>query len=161
MILRSSPGVFKWGHVFQRGDLPIYIMDAVGSPFSPFKVTYTILFQPKLHNTDGQHRQDHLTKIWPCDRIPVQADIGEYYGTGCAGEGGQPGQWFVEWTIQEYLDGPLQADRFGFEVFNTAEFCPRHHHLGHEHERREHEWLENQWGWDRDRDCRCGGRRRL
>lgn len=149
----SSPGVFKWGHTFQRGDLPIYVADSVGSPFSPYAIRYTLLFQSKCSTC--------ITKVWPCGRMPVQADIGEYYGTGCAGEGGQPGQWFIEWTLQEYFDGPLMTDRFGFEVFNTADFCPQPHQYsgapvpppvwgegcnsGHANQKHS--------------NCRCGGRR--
>lgn len=154
MIVKSSPGVFKCGHLFQRGDLPIYIVDGAGSPFSPYSIKYTLLYHPKPREHHGPHCS-HLIKVFPCHRMPVQADIGEYYATGYAGEGGQSGQWYVEWVFQEYFEGPLQEDRFGFEVFSPAEF---HHNPcrpdGHHHGERE--WLEREWG--PGYHC-CGGRR--
>jgi len=144
VIVKSSPGVFKCGHLFQRGDLPIYIVDGSDSPFSPYSIKYTLVYHQNL-------------KVYPCYRVPVQADVGEYYATGYAGEGGQPGQWYIEWTIQEYFQGPLQEDKFGFEVFSPAEYSSpscRQGLPGYEH--REHEWLEREWG---PRYHCCGGRR--
>lgn len=145
VIVRSSPGVFKCGHLFQRGDLPIYVTDGFGSPFSPYSIKYTLFYS----------YCNRLIAVFPCNRIPVQGDIGEYYATGYAGEGGQPGQWYIEWVLQEYFDGPLQGDRFGFEVFSPAEFqqnpCrPNGYQNG------ERAWLERQWG--PGYHC-CGGRR--
>ena len=91
MIARStSPGVFKWGQVFQRGDLPIFITDLANNPVSPFKVTYTLFYVGS-----GCARQ-----VGPADRVPVQADVGEYYVSGVAGECAQPGDWLVEWSTR-------------------------------------------------------------
>lgn len=145
MTVKSSPGVFKCGYLFQRGDLPIYIVDRVNSPFSPYSVKYTLIYQ-----TSSQE----LLKVFPCNRMPVQADIGEYYATGYAGEGGQPGQWYIEWTLQEYFQGPIQEDRFGFRVFSPAEF--QQHPCGPDYGQLTHEWLEREWG--PGYPC-CGGRR--
>lgn len=153
MIAKSSPGVFKCGHLFQRGDLPIYIVDRNGFPFSPYHINYTLLYHhwSKYHEP---HYQDFL-KVYPCHRVPVQANVGEYYATGYAGEGGQPGQWYVEWVLQEYFQGPLQEDRFGFRVFSPADFRHPPCNRGVP-EHREHEWLEREWG--PGYPC-CGGRR--
>lgn len=115
MIAKASPGVFRYGQLFQRGDLPIFITDTVGSPFDPFSIRYTLLYQPK----DAQC----LVKAGACGRTPVKADTGEYYATGYAGECGQPGQWYIRWCIQEYFDGPLTTQEFGFSVYDTAAFC--------------------------------------
>jgi len=115
MIARStSPGVFKWGQVFQRGDLPIFITDLANNPVSPFKVTYTLFYVGS-----GCARQ-----VGPADRVPVQADVGEYYVSGVAGECAQPGDWLVEWKYQESFSSPCIADRMGFKVFNTAQYLP-------------------------------------
>jgi hypothetical protein len=59
-----------------------------------------------------------------CHKIPVQAAPGEYYATGCAGECGQPGQWFARWLVQEYFQGPFLEEQFGFAVFDTAAYFP-------------------------------------
>jgi hypothetical protein len=115
VIVRSSTGVFRWGQVFQRGDLPIYITDADGSPLDPFSVVYTLSYLPKNSACARQ--------VGPCQRYPVKADVGEYYVTGIAGEFGQPGDWYVNWTLQEYFEGTLLSETFGFKVFNTATYC--------------------------------------
>lgn len=123
MIARStSPGVFKWGQVFQRGDLPIFIMDGANNPVSPYRVTYTIFFL----GSSCLPRQ-----VGPADRVPVQADVGEYYVSGVAGECAQPGEWLVEWKYQEAFDSPIIADRMGFKVFNTAQYLPPTTFRGH------------------------------
>lgn len=114
MDAKASPGVFRNGHTFQRGDLPIYITDGVGSPFDPYSVRYTVFYQPK--------ESRNLAQVGPSDRVPVKADLGEYYATGYAGESGQPGQWYIRWTLQEYFGGPLVTQEFGFSVFDTASF---------------------------------------
>jgi hypothetical protein len=124
MIAKSSPGVFRNGQVFQRGDLPIYITDTYGNPLDPYSVTYTLLFQPKKHYVDRPAVPLHSLVAGACGRTPVKAAIGEYYVTGCAGGCGQPGQWYARWVIQEYFQGPLMEETFGFEVFDTAQYFP-------------------------------------
>jgi hypothetical protein len=124
MIIKSSPGVFRWGHVFQRGDLPLYITDSSGNPLDPYSVKFTLLYLPRKQYQDRPAVPNHALVAGACSRNPVQAAIGEYYATGCAGESGQTGQWFVRWIVQEYSQGPLLEDQFGFEVFDTAQYFP-------------------------------------
>lgn len=108
-----AKGVFKWGHVFQRGDLPIYVTDLTGNPLGPYSITYSMYY----------HDNGTRVRVGPSGRIPVQADVGEYYVTGVAGQCGQPGDWCVEWVIQEYSDSPLVSETYCYKVFNTAEYC--------------------------------------
>lgn len=115
MIANSTPGILRWGQVLQRGDLPIFVTDAAGNPLDPYSITYTLFFQEK-NAACPRH-------VGPCRRVPVKADVGEYYVTGIAGECGQPGDWYVEWTLQEYFEGTLMAERFGFKVFDTSAYC--------------------------------------
>lgn len=112
--VRFSPGVFVWGHVFQRGDLPLYIQDATGNPASPSIVQYTMFRYVKGNPNPVQ--------VGPCGRTPVTADLGEYYATGVAGECGQPGDWFVQWVYQEAFDSQKVEAIFPFKVFNSADF---------------------------------------
>lgn len=110
----SSPNVFSWGHVFQRGDLPLYMADAAGNPIAPARVSYTLLYYPRNGSC--------CTTIGPEGRTPVQADLGEYYVSGVAGEGGQPGDWSVLWLYQETFDGPEVEVPFHFKVFESSQF---------------------------------------
>lgn len=108
----SSPGVFPWGYVFQRGDLPIYITDPAGNPSSPAVITYTLFYYPKGSGCAFQ--------AGPSNRTPVTAGVGSYYVSGVSGECGQPGRWFVQWNWQETIDSPAHQDIFGFVVFDSA-----------------------------------------
>lgn len=165
MIIRSSPGVFRWGQVFQRGDLPIFITDNAGNPLDPHKITYNLLYQPRRHHNlcsappshhsghfPGHHSgfPNHAVVAGPCHRIPVQAALGEFYVTGCAGQGGQPGQWFVRWVIQEFFQGTLMSETFGFDVFDTARYFPPNVGMAGRVSGRCHGGRS--WNWDRDGD---------
>lgn len=122
---KHSPGIFKMGHVFQRGDLPLYVMDNAGNPVSPQKVTFTIY---------RYDRNGTAVQIGPADRTPVNVGVGEYYVTGIAGDcGGQPGDYFVKWTYQYNLSSPLTSDVMGFKVFNPSDYLCK---------------TEGKWGWD-------------
>lgn len=115
MGTRPSPGVFRFGQVFQRGDLPIFITDESTNPVSPYKITYTLYYVPPTGCAYPSGVKD---------RIPVQADVGEYYVSGVVGQCGQPGNWYVEWKYQASSDGVWISDKMGFKVFNTAAYCP-------------------------------------
>lgn len=111
-----SPGVFRWGHVFQRGDLPNFVTDMAGYPANPYKLTFTLFYYPKGACCP--------MRVGPIDRTPVNADIGEYYVSGVAGQCGQPGDWYVEWKLQEAFGSQVSTDLFGFKVFDTAQYLP-------------------------------------
>jgi len=111
-----GPGMFKPGHVFQRGDLPIWISDLAGNPFGPAVITYTL-----YHYEAGC--PDPI-QAGAADRRPVNAGLGEYYVSGIAGEFGQPGDWFVRWTYQETLDSPETEDIYPFKVFDSSQVDP-------------------------------------
>lgn len=114
MICRPSYGVFRWGQVLQRGDLPLFITDDTGNPASPFKVQYGLFYYPAKAHCPQQ--------VGPCDRTPVMADVGEYYASAVI-SCGQPGDWFIEWRYQEVFEGPWVACRQGFKVFNPSAYC--------------------------------------
>jgi hypothetical protein len=110
-----GPSIFKYGHVFQRGELPIYISDLSGNPVSPAIVTYTI-FRYEAGNPNP-------IQVGAADRTPVNAGIGEYYVSGVAGEFGQPGEWFVRWRYQADIDSPVTEDYYPFEVLDTSQLA--------------------------------------
>jgi len=114
MTATSSPGVFRVGHVFQRGDLPLFVTDLAGNAVTPYKVTFTIFYQS---SGDVCARQ-----VGPSDRTPVQAAIGEYYVSGVAC--GQSGQWYVEWKLQEGASTSLVSERMGFQIFDSSRLSP-------------------------------------
>ena len=111
----SSPGVFRFGHVFQRGDLPLYITDLSNNPMSPYSVKYTMFYYPKNSQCS--------VRVGAEGRTPVTTGVGEYYATGVAGQCGQPGEWYVEWLIQESFDSPVVKECFRFKVFDTSQYC--------------------------------------
>lgn len=115
MANSSSPGVFRFGHVFQRGDLPIYITDLADNPMSPYLVRYTMYYWPK-----GSQSK---IRVGAEDRTPVNTGVGEYYATGVAGQCGQPGDWCVEWKIQESFGSPMVTEVFNFKVFDSSQYC--------------------------------------
>lgn len=113
-VVRFSPGIFVWGHVFQRGDLPLFIRDPAGNPASPFKVTYTLFYYIKGLVTPVQ--------VGPEGRTPVTADLGEYYVSAVGGEGGQTGDWYVRWTWQESFGSQEVELAFPFKIFDSSQF---------------------------------------
>jgi hypothetical protein len=104
---KSSIRTLRLGQMLQRGDLGIWITQIGKGAISPYRVTYT-LYQglpgcvPKL--------------IGPSDRYPAQGDIGEYYATGIAGDGGQPGRWRIVWRYQLTYGGPVLEEAMCFMI---------------------------------------------
>jgi hypothetical protein len=112
----GSSGVFRWGQVFQRGDLPLYVTDVAGNPLGPYSVTYTMLYHPKTSPC--------VQRVCPEGRTPVQVDVGEYYASGIAGRCGQSGEWCIEWKLQEFFGGPFTTATYCFSVFDVSAYCP-------------------------------------
>jgi hypothetical protein len=111
----TSPGVFNYGQVFQMGDLPIYITDLANNPLGPYLVKFTMYYYPK--------NSQCAVRVGAEDRTPVNVGVGEYYATGVAGQCGQPGDWYIEWKIQEAFDSTLVKECFRFKVFDSAQYC--------------------------------------
>lgn len=102
----SPPKTFRYMQPFQRGDLPIFIATYQG-PVSPYRVTYTLFFI----------RPDSSTvQVGPSGRVPAQGVDGEYYATGRAGEGSQPGRWLIRWEFQQFFHSPVQVKEMCFLV---------------------------------------------
>ena len=108
---------FHWGQALQRGDLGVWLTQIGRGPISPYRVTYT-LYQglpggvPKL--------------IGPQERHPAQGDLGEYYATGTAGLGGQPGRWRIIWRYQLTYGGIVYEEPMCFMVNDAiaSGVCP-------------------------------------
>lgn len=114
-VVRFSPGIFVWGHVFQRGDLPLFVRDLAGNPVSPAVVSYTLFRYPKGIPNPIQ--------VGAEGRTPVTADVGEYYVSAVSGEGGQSGDWYVRWIWQESI-GSLETEVvFPFKVYDSSQFA--------------------------------------
>lgn len=102
---------FRWGHVFSRGDLPLYVMSATGEAFvSPYEVTFAMF----LIRANGVPIQ-----VGPSGRRPVMQGAGEYYATGTAGEAGQPGDWQIRWTYRKSFNGPAITETHTFRVVDS------------------------------------------
>jgi hypothetical protein len=150
MIHKTSPGVFRCGQPFQRGDLPIYVVDGVGNPMDPHRIRYSLSYHPKHEHNRDRHM------VGPRERTPVKADLGEYYATGYSGEGGQPGQWYINWVIQEYFEGPLTIQEFGFIVYDTSEYHVPY--CGHPGGHNQDEDWDRDWGVRHGWHYQCRGR---
>lgn len=89
---------FRWLHRFGRGDLEIFLRTNTGNPVSPVWIGYTIM----MVTCTGIMQQ-----IGPTDRRPAVENVGKFYVTGTAGEGGQPGCWAVLWRYQRSYQEPI------------------------------------------------------
>jgi hypothetical protein len=101
---------FSWLQLLQRGDLSVFICDALG-PVIPFAIKYRLI-QVRLNGS----RQ----AVGPRERTPVPGVAGEFYATGRAGEHGQPGQWIVEWTFQRASQSEVQVVELPYMVLDAV-----------------------------------------
>jgi hypothetical protein len=106
-----GPKTFRWGQVFQRGDLTLFVTDPSGTPSSPYEVTYTVFWM----RAPGVPHQ-----VGPTARRPIMQKTGEYYVTGTAGELGQPGDWQIAWTYRRSFNGPPTTVTFDFRVVDAV-----------------------------------------
>lgn len=105
-----GPKTFRWLQPFQRGDLPVFVCDQ-HTPMIPYRVTYRLL----------QVRADGSRKlIGPRDRVPAAGDVGEFYATGQAGQGGQVGQWMIEWQLQRTSQSRPEYVEMRFQVLDAV-----------------------------------------
>lgn len=118
---------FRWGHVFTRFDLPLYLKDLTCTlRESPFEVKYAM-----YHLVDESYVQAGP----PC-RIPVTQGVGEFYATGTAGEFGQPGDWQIVWSVRVSFNSPVLTKTYSFRVVDaisspiTGDPTPRHTKYG-------------------------------
>ena len=101
----------RWGQMLSRGDLPLFLDDAPLSPFAPYLVNYTLYFV-----RPGGYAQ----QIGAANRTPVMARVGEFYATGEAGVGGQPGTWRITWRWQRSAGMPFECYSYDFRVIDAA-----------------------------------------
>lgn len=105
-----EPKSFRYLHVFQRGDLSIYICNADG-PVAPVRVVFTLYFI----RPNGS-----LKRVGPENRTPVSGMAGEYYASGRAGESDQPGCWLIRWEFQHQLCEVIQTKDMYFQVLDAV-----------------------------------------
>ena len=106
----SSIPVFRWQHLFQRGDLQLFLCDGTG-PFHPVSIRY------------------QMYRVLPCGarqavgppiRYPARGRLGEFYVTGRAGEHGQPGDWLIRWSFQRNFYDQLSHVEQCFRVVDAT-----------------------------------------
>ena len=104
---------FSWGQQFGPGELMISFTDAVGNPWAPVVVLFR-MFRVVRGGT--------LYPVGPFNRRPVacQRRLGVYYVVGMAGEGGQPGEWVIEWRWQRSPYDPPTVERRPFKVLDAV-----------------------------------------
>jgi hypothetical protein len=105
-----EPKTFRYLHVFQRGDLPIYVFNATG-PVVPERIVFTVYFV----RPGGA-----LKQVGPPRRTPVAGMEGEFYATGRAGESDQPGCWMIRWEFQRTLSEAVQTKDMYFQVLDAV-----------------------------------------
>lgn len=110
ICLRPTVRSYRWSQDFQRGDLAIWLRQIGGAAISPFRVTYA-LYQV----VPG----DQLRLVGPLERQPATGDVGEFWATGIAGAGGQPGRWVVKWRYQVSFNGPTYEEAMEFDVLDA------------------------------------------
>lgn len=108
-----GPKTFRWLQPLQRGDLPVLVCDR-HSPLVPYRVTYSLA----QLRANGSRQY-----VGPRGRVPAAGDTGEFYATGRAGEGGQAGQWVIEWTFQRTRDTRPEAAEMCFQVLDAVAAC--------------------------------------
>lgn len=106
-MAHRRPLSFRWQQEFERGDLEIMLVDGQGEPRDPAHIWYT------LHMVTPTGT---LRRIGPARRTPTREDLGKFYVTGTAGEGGQPGPWVVRWAFQMTGTEPAVVRDERFEV---------------------------------------------
>jgi hypothetical protein len=110
ICLRPPVRSYRWGQDLQRGDLAIWLRQVGGFAISPYRVTYTLY----MVMSGGQ-----LRLVGPPQREPARGDVGEFYATGVAGAGGQPGRWVIKWYYQIFFNGPIYEESMEFDVLDA------------------------------------------
>lgn len=99
-------GPFQWNQFFQPTDLQFFVRDSFG-PVDPNSVRFTLFW----------YRNGVPFQAGPANRVPGHGPgLGQFYVTGRAGEGGQPGQWLVRWQYQRFFFSEINQKEFRFVV---------------------------------------------
>jgi hypothetical protein len=108
-----SVPTFRWLLPFPPGELAIAFTDAVGNPYAPVVVLFRLL---RVMPSGVPY------PVGPFNRrpVPCKKRLGVYYVTGMAGEGGQPGDWLVEWRWQRSPYDPPTVERRPFKVLDAV-----------------------------------------
>lgn len=102
--IQNTGKSFRWAQQLSRGDLVIFVTPA------PFEVTFTI-----FTNVRGAWFQ-----VGASNRRPLTANLGEYYAALTAGEGGQPGDWRIQWSLRRTFNSPVVVETHQFRVVDAV-----------------------------------------
>jgi len=91
--------------------LSIRLTDFVCNPIGPVWIEYT-LYQVV--------RGCQLKQVGCHSQRPATCKVGTYYATGCAGEGGQPGQWVIRWRYQRTFADPIIEKDMCYQVLDAV-----------------------------------------
>jgi hypothetical protein len=106
----TCPKTFRYMQWYQRDDLSILLCDDNG-PVDPVWVRFTLY----LVMPSGVRRQ-----IGVAQRTPVHGGVGEFYASGKAGDGGQPGDWVIVWEFRLESQSVNQTTEMEFQVLDAV-----------------------------------------
>lgn len=107
----TPPKTFKWLQLLQKGDLGVLITE-YGDPVIPVYISFRML----QVRSDGSRQP-----VGPQSRTPVRCNnFGWFYATGLAGEGGQPGNFVIEWRFQKSTGYPVYVAEQEYRVHDAV-----------------------------------------
>jgi len=104
---------FDQGQTLVRGDLDIFLTDAVGNPVNAYEITFAIYF------VDPQTGAEVL--IGPRTRTPVNPSVGEYYASLMIPSGAVIGCYRVRWLFRETASSAEEGVVQQFGVIGEVE----------------------------------------
>jgi len=102
--------ILRWGDGTGRDALTLCLKDMSRNRITPFNIWYT------LYQRIGEWEK----LIGPEVRVPVMADIGEFYAPVGFGDEGQPGDWIIQWSWQYNSQSDPESVRYNFRVLDAT-----------------------------------------
>lgn len=107
---------FAPGDDLGRGDLDIFLTNAVGNPANAAEISYAIFFVDPNTNME--------VLIGPAVRTPVNPTVGEYYASLTIPPNATPGDYRIRWTFRELAGAPQQQVVQEFGVVDPSLALP-------------------------------------